>query len=322
MFAAIVSSSGIDLDDFEKWKETFKKTYPSAVHEIFASKIFRENIRRIREHNIAADLGLFDFKLSLNGLADLLSGDLHEHAKGLLPVVARAAESRLECHGSPSHITLPPSLNWTALGAVTPVKNQGQCGSCWAFSATGAMEGQMFRKTGKLVSLSEQNLVDCSRSFGNGGCNGGLPDYAFNYIKANGGIDSETSYPYEAQDRPCRYRPSMSVAKDVGLVDIPRGDEVALKYALATAGPISVAIDSSHSSFQFYRSGVYSNPACDSESLDHAVLLVGYGTENGIPYWLVKNSWGTEWGDRGYVKIRRDANNMCGIATQASYPLV
>ena len=148
-------------------------------------------------------------------------------------------------------------------------------------------------------------------------------DNAFQYIKDNGGIDTEKTYPYEAQDDTCKYNAKDSGATDKGFVDIPEGKEDKLKIALATVGPVAVAIDASHESFQFYSEGVYFEPQCDAQNLDHGVLAVGYGTdEKGQDYYIVKNSWGTTWGDKGYVKMARNRKNHCGIASSASYPLV
>lgn len=147
-------------------------------------------------------------------------------------------------------------------------------------------------------------------------------DNAFRYVKGNGGIDTESSYPYEGVDSYCRYNPSYSGGTVTGLVDIPAGSEEELQKAVATVGPISVAIDAGHISFQFYSEGIYYEPSCSPENLDHGVLAIGYGTEAGGDYWLVKNSWGTSWGENGYIKMTRNRNNNCGIATMASYPLV
>jgi len=205
-----------------------------------------------------------------------------------------------------------------AKGAVTGIKNQGQCGSCWAFSATGSTEGAWFLKNNKLVSLSEQQLVDCSGAYGNYGCDGGLMDSAFQYIIANKGIDTEDSYPYTAADGDCAFNPATVGATLASFKDITSQSETALQSAI-TARPVSVAIDASQSSFQFYSSGTYYEPSCSPTQLDHGVLAVGFDTDGG--FYIVKNSWGTDWGMSGYIQMSLGKNNNCGIATMSSYPV-
>lgn len=220
----------------------------------------------------------------------------------------------------PENLTLPNAVDWRQHGFVTPVKSQGTCGSCWAFSTTGSLEGQHFRKTGQLISLSEQNLVDCAPD--THGCVYGFVEDAFKYILINGGIDNEISYPYEAVQNQCRFRRDTIGATSTGFVKLKTGDEMQLTQAVASIGPISVLINSSLNSFRFYHTGVYNDPSCDPNKLTHAVLVVGYGTDkSGGDFWLVKNSWSTDWGDHGYVKMKRNAN-QCGIANNALYPLV
>ena len=299
------------------------KNYSSIEEEKFRMKIFMENKQRIAKHNSRFHLGHHAYKLKMNHYGDLLPYEFQQQMNGYRHDLKKSSNLLGASFIAPANVEYPESVDWRTLGAVTPIKDQGQCGSCWAFSATGSLEGQHFRQTGKLVSLSEQNLVDCVD--GSHGCGGGFENLAFKYIKDNGGIDTEESYLYEARDnKGCRYRKKDVGATDIGFVDIPHGDEDALKAALATVGPVSVAIDSSGGDlFQFYSEGVYNEPKCSSEKLDHGVLVVGYGVEdNGEEYWLVKNSFGTGWGEKGYIKMARNKKNACGIATQASYPVV
>ncbi|KNC82052.1 hypothetical protein SARC_05646 [Sphaeroforma arctica JP610] len=222
-----------------------------------------------------------------------------------------------------TNIKVPDAVDWRLDGAVTPVKDQGTCGSCWAFSTTGAMEGAYFLKTGRLNTLSEQQLMDCSWAYTNNGCDGGEPAMAMDYLTEVGGIMDDSSYKYENADNYCRYNPEKKAASIKGRVLIPSGDEFALKQAVALHGPVSVAFDASKPSLLYYSSGVYRDPNCSTTDLDHAVLVVGYGTtELGDDYWIVKNSWSTYWGDMGYFKIARNDNNHCGIATDATYVVV
>ena len=212
---------------------------------------------------------------------------------------------------------------------MTPVKDQGQCGSCWAFSSTGAMEGAWAVAKGQLISLSEQQLLDCSKKYGNLGCKGGFMDNAFSYA-IDYGMCTETEYPYTASGGTCNTgcKPMTSLSSltvDINAcMDVPANNQLALKEAVAR-GPVSIAIEADTRVFQMYSGGVITGSACGT-NLDHGVLIVGYGEENGIKYWLVKNSWSNTWGDQGYIKIERsDSENdpgVCGIAMQPSFPVV
>merc|ERR1719367_2004434 len=281
-------------------------------------KIYMENKQKIAKHNTRYHKGHHAYKPEMNHYGDLLAHEFQAMMNGYRNDLRENRTLLGATYISPANVDLPKMVDWRDSGAVTGVKNQGQCGSCLSFSATGSLEGQHFRKTGKLVSLSEQNLVDCSTKYGNHGCSGGLMDLAFKYIRDNHGLDTEQSYPYEGQDDRCQFKRSDVGADDKGYVDVPTGDEEALMKAIATVGPVSVAIDASHRSFQFYSHGIYDEPDCSPQALDHGVLAVGYGPG----YFLVKNSWGETWGDGGYVKMTRNGQNQCGIASSASYPLV
>lgn len=296
------------------WKSAHNKLYKDLDEEKVRYTIWEDNLRRITEHNKKSS-NLF---LRMNHFGDMTNTEFRKTMNGYLRPANKTGSTFL----APSHINVPASVDWRTQGYVSDVKNQGQCGSCWAFSTTGSLEGQHFKKTGKLIDLSEQNLVDCSTSYGNHGCQGGLMDNAFKYIKDNGGLDTETSYPYDGENEKCRFKKASVGATDSGFVDVTQGDEDALKKAVATVGPISVAIDASHFTFQFYHSGVYDETSCSSTQLDHGVLVVGYGDFQGKDYWLVKNSWGPSWGLKGYIRMSRNKNNQCGIASSASYPLV
>lgn len=215
---------------------------------------------------------------------------------------------------------VPDTIDWRKKGAVTHVKDQSSCGACWAFSATGAIEGINQIVTGSLVSLSEQELCDCDRTY-NSGCAGGLMDYAFKWVIQNHGIDTEDDYPYQAAERTClKNKLKRRVATIDGYTDIPSNSEDLLLQAVATQ-PVSVGICGSERTFQLYSKGIFTGPC--STSLDHAVLIVGYGSENGVDYWILKNSWGTNWGMDGYMHMLRNSGNsqgVCGINMLASYP--
>jgi len=308
----------INDEEWQIWKSGQNKQYQDFGEEKVRYTIWQDNHRRITEHN---KKGL-DLVLGMNHFGDMTNTEFGAIMNGYL-----GNKDSTKNVGAtflpPFHLNIPDKVDWRDAGLVTNVKNQGQCGSCWAFSTTGALEGQMKKATNKSVDLSEQNLVDCSTSYGNHGCHGGLMDYAFTYIKANGGLDTEEYYPYTGKEDECEFKKKYVGGTDTGYVDVTAGDEDALKKASASIGPISIAIDASHFSFQFYKKGIYDEVNCSSTKLDHGVLLVGYGLNvHGKEYWLVKNSWGERWGLKGYVKMVRNKNNQCGVASAASYPLV
>lgn len=320
--ASAASIFDVTLNNYWKsYKLEHSKVYESAEEETIRRLTWESHLNYINQHNNEATLGKHTFTLKMNKFGDMTNQEFNRIYNGYNMTKTMKKTSQNKFVAEPN-FKAPASIDWRTQGYVTPVKDQGQCGSCWSFSAVASLEGQHFKNAGKLVSLSEQNLVDCSRKEGNQGCNGGLMDQAFTYIKKNKGIDTEESYPYEARDGKCRFKAENVGATDSGFKDIEAGSEDDLTNALATVGPISVAIDASQSSFQFYHTGVYSDPSCSSTQLDHGVTAVGYGTLNGKDYYIVKNSWAESWGDKGYIMMARNAQNMCGIASSASYPLV
>jgi len=295
---------------FKEWQVKHNKVYKTAGESKHRLAAFSNNARFVANFDSKAR----GFTVALNEFADLTSQEFVALYNGMNITKTPGTYTPSKVGGN--------TVDWVAKGAVTPIKNQGQCGSCWAFSTTGSTEGAHFLATKALVSLSEQNLVDCSTAQGNMGCNGGLMDQAFQYIISNNGIDTEASYPYTATGpNNCQFSSSNVGAKLKSFNDVTSGDENALQTAV-NQQPVSVAIDDSQQSFQLYQSGVYNEPDCSSTQLDHGVLAVGYGSDNSnTAYWYVKNSWGTGWGMQGYIWMSRNANNQCGIATAASYPI-
>jgi len=315
------SARNLFTEEWEMWKQFHGKSY-APLEEMKRQVIWHENLAFVTKHNMEADQGMHSYTVGMNKFADM---NVDEWKDLVLMSYEKGSQAHI-CNSTfvQKSNVLKKNVDWNKKGYVTPIKDQGHCGSCWSFSTTGSVEGQHFKKTGKLVSLSEQNLIDCSKAEGDMGCHGGLMDFGFEYILKNGGIDTEASYPYTAKDGPtCKYDPANLGATITGCVDVKHEDEMALQEAVATVGPISVAIDAGHQSFQLYKEGVYSEKLCSSTKLDHGVLAIGYGEDkDGQTYWIIKNSWGTVWGMEGFMHMARNKGNMCGVATQASYPTV
>jgi len=324
MCVAMANAIELTLDEYkqhwQEWKSFYGKTYESEAVNSARFAVWKNNLKFIQQHNSKGH----SYSLTMNELGDQTVDEYRLYVQGLRSELSSETERKMSTLLPPNEPRLPPTVDWRTKGYVTPVKNQGELGKSWAFSVTGSVEGQHFKKTGNLVSLSEQNLVDCSGCYEHGQNHllqpQAVADCGFEYIIRNGGIDTEAGYPYPC-NKSCCFDKDKVGATLTGYVDVSPGSESALQFAVATVGPISVAIDAGHQSFQFYHSGVYNEPSCSSEELDHAVLVVGYGSYEGQDYWLVKNSWGTNWGMQGYIMMSRNKNNQCGIATSASYPV-
>eukprot|EP00980_Cylindrotheca_fusiformis_P028909 scaffold22672_cov141-Cylindrotheca_fusiformis.AAC.12 len=312
------------------------KDYFSEDEKIHRLKVWMENHVRIEAHNNQVPEP--KFKLGHNAFSDMTQDEYAEFNNlgkyGNAEFAKLSAQNQLNpdatsaTHRQLDNVGLPDYVNWIAMGGVTPVKNQGSCGSCWAFSTTGALEGARFVRTGELVALSEQNLLDCDHQ--DLGCSGGLMDNAFKFDEKSGGLCSEEDYPYEAkQGKICNPNNCTDVPGSIvsTFYDVPHGDEKAMLSAIAMQ-PISVAIQADQFVFQFYKKGVLTDDKCGKAgNIDHGVLAVGYGTdlETQEPYWLVKNSWGETWGENGYIRMSRNSENdfgMCAILKMASYPEV
>ena len=304
---------------FQQWSEANGRVYQPTERD-YRESVYYANVAKIDAHNE----GNFSWTMDVNQFADLTADEFKAQVVSGSFRRSAVRNATVGVRGLWSRADLPASVNWTAAGAVTPVKDQAQCGSCWAFSTTGSVESAWFLAKGTLPSVSEQQLVDCSTAEGNQGCNGGLMDYAFEYIIKNKGITTEAAYPYTATGPNTCVAAGKPVAATLsGYKDVPVNSETALETAIAQQ-PVSVAVEADQSVFQFYSGGVMDS-ACGTQ-LDHGVLAVGYGTLGGKEYYLVKNSWGASWGANGYILLGRGAkfnpSGQCGLQMAASYPVV
>lgn len=319
-----ISNQYLQNEEWQTFKLKYGKRYSTSVEEQFRFEAFMENKDKIAAHNARYGKGEVTFKQGLNKFSDMP----HQEFVRMMNIRGAVNQSFNEkkikpkrIHHRAKNVTLPSEVDWREEGAVTPVKDEGSCTSSYAFAAIGALEGRHFVETGELVSLSEQNVIDCTWRFGNRGCCGGSPEISFHYVEINGGIDTEESYPYEDRDATCRYTSEHSSVAASGYVRINKYNELDLMSAV-NEGPVAVKIDATHDSFSSYESGIYYEPACEKNNLSHSVLVVGYGSEDGEDYWIVKNSFGVNWGEEGYIRMARNKRNNCGIATMACYPII
>nr|AIA26572.1 cysteine protease [Cicer arietinum]AJA74417.1 cysteine protease [Cicer arietinum] len=304
---------------YETWLKRHGRHYRNREEFEVRFDIYQSNVEFIEFYNSQN----YSYKLTDNRFADLTNEEFKSTYLGYLPRLRVETEFMYHQHGD-----LPKNIDWRKKGAVTHVKDQGRCGikldtgSCWAFSAVAAVEGINKIKTGKLVSLSEQELIDCDTKSGNEGCEGGDMEIAFSYIKKHGGLDSSKDYPYEGTDGKCnKAKAEKHVVTINGYESVPAGNEKMLKAAVCYQ-PVSVATDAGGYAFQFYSKGIFSG-SCGKD-LNHGMTIVGYGEESGEKYWLVKNSWANDWGESGYVRMKRDITDKdgtCGIAMDATYPV-
>jgi len=307
-------------EEWQQFKTAHNISYRNKSDELERRQIFQENLQKIREHNLLYEHGLRSHKLGVTRFADLTTEEFKEMLK-LRRGLRQKRTGRSLFQVPANKTSIPKSIDWRLKGAVTEVKEQGFCGSCWAFSVTGSLEGQYFLKHGQLVSFSEQQLVDCATgSYDSEGCNGGQLDSGFQYVRDQG-IETEASYPYEMADDDCQANSTLVVTKIQDYVDVESNDEDALLAAVGLIGPVSVAFDASEFDMRFYKEGIYESKSCSQTELNHGVLVVGYGSEDGVDYWIVKNSWGINFGVKGYMYMRRGIN-QCGIALEPSYPVL
>ncbi|XP_037952781.1 procathepsin L [Teleopsis dalmanni] len=314
-----------DVKNFDDFLQQTGKVYTDEKERQFREAIFIGKKSLVDLGNKNAGTGGGSFRMSINPLADLTRAEV---AKMTGSRISYSGEEITSKHtnfvtAKANTDNLPESVDWRQRGGVTPPDFQGfDCGSCWSFATVGALEGHLFRRTGFLVPLSTQNLVDCADEYGSMGCDGGFQEYAFEYIRDHG-ISLANKYPYtQMENAQCQQNETETGIQIRDYARIKPGDEQKMKEVIATLGPLACSMNAAPISFEQYMGGIYDDDECNQDDVNHSVVVVGYGTENGKDYWIIKNSYSSNWGENGFMRILRNANSFCGIASECSYPIL
>lgn len=314
MFALVLfalACSASESHDFKKWAAKYNKVFANRAEYLYRMSVFLDNKKYVKEASKKGE------ELELNVFADMTH---EEFVKTHLGMIYQAPETEV-AEKKESVKAAPASHSWRSnLG---PAKDQGSCGSCWTFCTVAVLEARVNieKKVSKL--FSEQNMVDCDTT--DNGCSGGHPMNSFKWINKNGGIATEADYPYTSgstgKEGTCKSSVKKAVTTSSTFTRITNGDEKALTETLYSKGPLAIGMYASLASFQMYKAGtIYAPTNCRPKMMNHCVTLVGYGAQDGQDYWLIRNSWGTQWGDQGYFMMARNSNNMCGVGLDSTYP--
>ncbi|XP_065370752.1 procathepsin L [Calliphora vicina] len=308
----------IEYDNFDEYKNLVNKSYVHTYDELRSRSAFEENSAAVRQHNELFNSGKSSFRLRTNIMADM-SND--SYLKAFLRLLrskrVEALDHDSELVGSPLMQETPESIDWREKGFVTSPDNQKTCGSCYAFSIAESIEGQVFKRTGRILSLSPQQIVDCSTSHGNQGCTGGSLRNTLKYLQDTGGLMRSKDYKYVSKKGKCQFVAELAVVNVTSWAILPAKDEKSIEAAVAHIGPVAVSINATPKTFQLYSDGVYDDDSCASTSVNHAMMVIGYTKD----YWILKNWWGELWGEEGYMRIAK-GKNLCGIANYAAYAIV
>lgn len=318
-----------DNDIWEVFKTSYNKTYSSAIEEEVRRNIFWDSMHTITAHNIKYKLKMTNFRIGLNQHADKTFQQFLDMNPVNETIKKKMDEEFEKLNYDPLETfelsllddELPKAFDWRDSGAVNPVKNQFDCSACYAMAAVGALESQIFIKTGQLVQLSEQEIVDCARDYSNFQCSTGVPFRVFDYIKDHGGLSLSADYPFEGVSGECRVKDKRMKIKveGTGSINSEESSDKILMQALIKKGPLIIGLGVVQESFMRYANGIYSESNCPT-TMNHACLLIGFGSENGEDYWILKNSWGESWGESGYMRLSR--NMSCEISSSTMYPIL